>query len=94
VEALKAAVRVRPISVLIDATPLSAYRSGVISSSSGCNPDNLNHAVLLVGYKDNAWIVKNSWGSGWGESGYVRYAMEGNGKGPCGLYQQPIIPNI
>lgn len=41
----------------------------------------MNHAILLVGYTAEAWIVKNSWGPAWGESGYIRLAR-GN---TCGL---------
>jgi C1A family cysteine protease len=53
-----------PVSVAIDASSLQHYHSGVISSGG----TRMNHAVLLVGQKSNAWIIKNSWGTGWGES--------------------------
>ena len=48
----------------------------------------INHAVTLVGYgSDSAtgldyWIVKNSWGKSWGESGYFRIRR---GNGTCGI---------
>jgi len=32
----------------------------------------LNHAVTTVGYADDYWLVKNSWGPAWGDKGYVR----------------------
>ncbi len=50
------------------------YTSGVYTQSTA--PSNTyagGHVMLIVGYDDtqNAWIVKNSWGTGWGESGYA-----------------------
>merc|ERR1719232_135925 len=43
----------------------------------GCDtPKSVNHAVTVVGYDPGFWMVKNSWGSGWGEGGYVRMARE------------------
>eukprot|EP00944_MAST-04C_sp_MAST-4C-sp1_P009789 g9789.t1 len=52
----------------------------------------INHAVQLVGYgtrekkgkMEKYWIVRNSWGEGWGEAGYIRLARYGEGKEPCG----------
>jgi hypothetical protein len=53
----------------------SAYRSGVFSTneSSACN-GGVNHAIVLTGWDDatQSWVLRNSWGSGWGESGYMR----------------------
>ena len=51
-----------------------SYRRGWYD---GCNaPKAVNHAVTVVGYDPGFWKVKNSWGSGWGEGGYVRMARE------------------
>lgn len=44
--------------------------------------NNIDHAVLLIGYTPNYWIVKNSWGTGWGDNGYGKIAM-GNSFGIC-----------
>lgn len=64
---------------------LQFYRKGVFDPLY-CKPELLNHAVLLVGYgvekNKPYWIVKNSWGSKWGEKGYFRIAR---GKGKCGI---------
>ncbi len=53
----------------------SSYRTGVFSTneSSTCN-GGVNHAVVLTGWDDTtqSWILRNSWGTGWGESGYMR----------------------
>jgi len=50
------------------------YTGGIYSYTSGKYQGG--HAVLIVGYDDNGqyFIVKNSWGTGWGESGYFRIA--------------------
>jgi C1A family cysteine protease len=66
-----------PISVTVDATNWSPYRSGVFSNCGS----GINHAVLLVGNVGGAWKIKNSWGTGWGEAGFIRL----NSGNTCGL---------
>jgi C1A family cysteine protease len=90
-DALETAVAGQPVSVSIEADSLvfQFYSSGVINSKS-CGT-NLDHGVLAVGYGATTtgqayWIVKNSWGKSWGESGYVRIAKQsGTGPGICGI---------
>jgi cathepsin L len=81
--ALQAGLVQGPVSVCVDASNWSMYRSGVFSNCRSA----LNHAVLAVGYDDSQWHIKNSWGS-WGESGYIRLAP-GN---TCGVTSHAIIP--
>jgi C1A family cysteine protease len=54
------------------------YRSGVFSTDekSTCGSNNINHGIVLVGWNDsnNTWILRNSWGTGWGENGYMEIA--------------------
>lgn len=55
----------------------TAYRGGIFDTdeSSTCtNSLRINHAIVLVGWDDSqqVWILRNSWGSGWGENGYMR----------------------
>ncbi|XP_076941284.1 cysteine proteinase mucunain-like [Bidens hawaiensis] len=86
---LKKAAANQPIAVAIEAggREFQFYTSGIFTGSCGTA---LDHGVLVVGYgtengKDY-WIVKNSWGAAWGESGYLR--MERNIKentGKCGI---------
>jgi len=77
-----------PLAVALDATPLQDYSSGVLNPGpDGCMTTQLDHAVLIVGYGVDSsstpfWIVKNSWGQDWGESGYFRLIR---GQGACGI---------
>jgi C1A family cysteine protease len=95
---LKAAVAQQPVSVAIEADTryFQFYSDGVITSSS-CGT-NLDHGVLTVGYgSDNGvayWTVKNSWGAGWGEKGYVRIARSDstNDAGICGIAMMASFP--
>lgn len=66
-------VTLGPLSIAVDATTWMFYARGILPI---CFNLNLNHGVLLVGYNNEAptpyWIIKNSWGSEWGEQGYIR----------------------
>lgn len=83
---LSNALLVRPISVAVDATNWSPYKSGIFSN---CSPTGLNHGVLLVGVSSDAWKVKNSWTANWGEQGYIRLAR-GNTCGICTIPSYPL----
>jgi hypothetical protein len=69
----------------------------VIYDSTTCSEDTLvsNHCVLVVGYGTSEgygdyWLVKNSYGSSWGEEGYMR--MKRSEKNLCGIYSEAICP--
>lgn len=83
-ESIKSALNQQPCSVAIQATSpiFLTYSSGVITSPR-CGT-NVGHAVLAVGYGGNYYIVKNTYGSSWGEDGYVRIGMA-DGAGICGI---------
>lgn len=71
------------------------YKFGIIDSKL-CGTSPLNHSVNIVGYGKNVfgkeyYIIRNSWGSFWGEFGYARIAIE-EGKGICGINQKTIWP--
>lgn len=68
------------MAVAVDAGGWSHYSSGVFSNCG----KNINHAVLLVGVVNGAWKIKNSWGSSWGEKGFIRLASGDT----CGICQE------
>ena len=83
---VQSALSGRPIAVAVDATNWSSYKSGAFNNCAA----NLNHAVLLVGIDANGvWKIKNSWGTSWGEKGYIRLAA-GN---TCGVTNDGAYPN-
>uniref|UniRef100_A0A8C7R484 Cathepsin 12 n=1 Tax=Oncorhynchus mykiss TaxID=8022 RepID=A0A8C7R484_ONCMY len=90
-----AVATIGPITIAVDADHPSFmfYSSGIYEEPS-CNPNNLSHAVLLVGYGSEGgqdyWIIKNSWGTAWGEGGYMR--MIRNGSNTCGIASYALYP--
>jgi len=62
-----------PAAAALDATLLQNYQRGILNQNPAYCP-NLNHAVLIVGYDQtaNSLLVRNSWGTLWGEQGYFR----------------------
>lgn len=97
---LEKAVAVGPVSVAIEADTktFQMYKSGVITGSA-CGT-NLDHGVLVVGYGTESttpyWLVKNSWGTSWGEDGYVKIEKSSstNTDGTCGIAMQPSYPVV
>ncbi|XP_078279818.1 cathepsin K-like [Rhinoraja longicauda] len=84
----RAVAEVGPISVLIDAELKSwqFYNAGV-HFDSNCRSNTFSHAVLVVGYGStngtDYYIVKNSWGQSWGQSGYILMSRGRNNH--CGI---------
>lgn len=84
VDALKEAVARQPIAAMVDSRNWVTYKGGIFSD---CGTD-LDHAVLIIGYTSDYWIVKNSWGTQWGNSGYI-YLKMGN---TCGIGEMASYP--
>jgi len=96
-EALMEAVAQQPVSVAIEADKMAfqLYKGGVLDAECGTA---LDHGVLAVGYGEEEgkkyWLVKNSWGPGWGEEGYIKILRGEEGKGMCGINMQPSYPVV
>ncbi|XP_044262263.1 procathepsin L-like [Tribolium madens] len=85
-----------PVAATVEATEELQFYSGGILLDEKCNnkvPD-LNHGVLVVGYgtkdENDFWIIKNSWGSKWGEEGYYRLVR--NHGNNCGIATSATLP--
>eukprot|EP00602_Paraphysomonas_sp_CaronLab_P000031 CAMPEP_0185026086 /NCGR_PEP_ID=MMETSP1103-20130426/9853_1 /TAXON_ID=36769 /ORGANISM="Paraphysomonas bandaiensis, Strain Caron Lab Isolate" /LENGTH=310 /DNA_ID=CAMNT_0027559545 /DNA_START=155 /DNA_END=1087 /DNA_ORIENTATION=+ len=97
VSALTSAVYQQPVSVAIQANQIGikSYGSGVFSGKCG---QRVDHGVLVVGYGTDPdsgldyWKIKNSWGTSWGEQGYLR--IEKSDADRCGVLDAPSYPNL
>ena len=102
--AMMTALTIGTVSIAIEADQkaFQMYSAGIFGSTNAqeCGT-NLDHGVLLVGYgssdKQDYYIMKNSWGTTWGESGYMRMGrgpQYNNGAGQCGLLMQASYPTL
>jgi len=85
---------VGPLSIALDASNWGSYSGGVFDGCSFDENISINHGVQLVGYGTDFgplgtfpyWLVRNSWGPGWGEDGYIRIKRTAE----CGLNSTPM----
>jgi cathepsin L len=94
--AMKEAVARQPIAVAVQSQSEGfwQYKSGVIDAEAcGTRPD---HGVLVTGYDKKAdppyWIVKNSWGTSWGDDGYIKIEM--GVENACGIMKYGSFPKL
>jgi len=96
---IKAASAAGVVSIGISASPnaFRYYSSGVVQAADCYG--TLNHAVVVIGYDDaedggnGAWIVQNSWGTGWGDAGRIKFAVNFNSATqPLGTCKMMYIP--
>lgn len=78
-----------PVAVAVYAGPaFMAYAGGIFNTNEVSPTGFGNHAVVIVGWDDAGgyWIIKNSWGVGWGEQGFMRIAYGTSGIGEGAAY--------
>ncbi|KAM3824880.1 cathepsin W [Vipera latastei] len=84
-----------PVTALVNLKIIQHYKKGIIQRAKvSCDPNWLDHAVLIVGFGEGKsrrgawsgsyWIIQNSWGKHWGEEGYFRMDK---GSNTCGIAQ-------
>ena len=92
-EQLARAVQKGPVAVALqsDSIVFMQYAGGIITDLS-CGHD-VNHSAIVVGYGAEKgleyFLIKNSWGNTWGDSGYVKIGVQA-GEGVCGIQVAPI----
>jgi C1A family cysteine protease len=91
--AMKAALAVQPVAIAIQANQdvFMKYQSGIIT---GCVGKSLDHGILAIGWgidetHGEYYIVRNSWGTRWGEGGYAKVAIDGKS---CGMLTKASVP--
>uniref|UniRef100_A0ACD5XDN1 Uncharacterized protein n=1 Tax=Avena sativa TaxID=4498 RepID=A0ACD5XDN1_AVESA len=95
--ALMKAVAHQPVSVVVDGGDIifQSYAGGVMTGACGTEMD---HGITAIGYGETSngtkyWLLKNSWGTTWGEKGFLRMEKDISDKrGMCGLAMIPSYP--
>ena len=84
----------QPLSVAIQANGMNFqhYKNGIFDDIN-CYNGQLDHGVLAVAYDENTITLKNSWGTFWGENGYINLQRTGNGPGVCGVLMMASFPS-
>ncbi|CAK4751600.1 unnamed protein product [Aphanomyces euteiches] len=88
------ALQGRPIVVGVAAgnDEWKQYSGGVLNS---CSSTELDHAVVAVGYTDTEWKIQNSWGTSWGDKGFMRLQRTTqDSKGTCGVTSDACYPSM
>jgi len=94
---MKSALNSHVLSVAIQANKacFQTYSSGIFNNSN-CGT-SLDHATNVVGWGTSGttdyWIMRNSWGTSWGEKGYMQLEIV-SGKGYCGIQMEPLYANV
>jgi cathepsin L len=90
---LNAVATLGPIAVSVDASHWHDYETGVFNGCDYKENMDVNHAVVMVGYGTDEqygdyWLIRNSWGTHFGENGYIRLKREP--EAICGTDYTPV----
>lgn len=97
---LKKALTVSPVLVYVDTSDFGFkfYRTGILTSKNCPQKPKVSHVMTAVGYgKHNGqdyFILKNSWGTGWGEKGFMRIHAEESPNGTCGMLMNNYVGSV
>lgn len=85
---LHAVATIGPMAVNVDASVWHSYETGVFNGCAYDSNIDIDHVVVLEGYGSDPkngdyWLIRNSWGTGFGENGYMRLTRESTPK--CGM---------
>ncbi|KAF0691562.1 Aste57867_17248 [Aphanomyces stellatus] len=91
--ALFTALNVQPATVLVEAgnSVRQNWQGGIVTQCPGAAND---HAVIAVGYDGQSYKVRNSWGTNWGEAGYIRLQRNAGGNGMCNVVSEIDFPQL
>ena len=98
---LKSYLLSQPITVAInvDGPAFQSLAWSIYKGPCSSRSADLNHAVVIVGYGTEKgvdyWLIKNSWGTSWGNKGFARIQRNApglNGAGRCGIAILPVWP--
>ena len=91
---LKMAVKLGPVAASISTSSkvFQFYKGGIISTPL-CSTEEtpVDSAVTIIGFGHDAhlnldyWMIKNSWGTTWGDAGFARIAITAGGAGVCNI---------
>lgn len=80
-----------PVSICVNAQTWDSYSGGILQGDCSSAYSDMDHCVQLVGYDLEAkyWKVRNSWGSSWGENGFIRLPF---GVNSCSVASEAVLP--